>query len=98
MGFRRESNRHDWWAKLVAENSELLADLPRGALIREIAFRDYVTTGVHRDVRFAPSVFDLATPSLDRLWDFIQRRAQFDMDASLFDDFNEAFRRAHEHE
>ncbi len=96
VGFRRTSNSHDRWCTLVQENAHLLADIPRGALSREIAFRDYVTRGVHRGVRFSPSVFDLSTESLESLWTFIQHRAQFDMDAALFDDFNEAFRAAHE--
>jgi hypothetical protein len=41
-------------------------------------------------------VFDLSPGALDDLWNFINKRAQFDMDATLFGDFNEAFKRAHE--
>jgi hypothetical protein len=93
VGFRRETNRHDWWNRLVQENAELLSHVPKEALVRENAFRDYVTSGAHRGVRFSPSVFELSEQSLEDLWTFINRRAQFDMDAGLFDDFNEAFRR-----
>jgi hypothetical protein len=98
VGFRKKSSRHEWWSALVQENAELLVDVPRGALIREIAFRDYLTRGVHRGVRLSPSVFELSARALGQLWTFIQHRAQLDMDAALFDDFNEAFRRAHEQE
>lgn len=94
MSFRRKSNGHDLWSALVRENAALLVDVPRGALIRESAFRDYVTRGSHRGVELSPSVFELSAESLAKLWTFINHRAQFDMDASLFDDFNEAFRRS----
>jgi hypothetical protein len=70
-----------------------LSHVPTKALVREDAFRDYVTRGAHRGVRFSPSVFELSRESLADLWTFIQHRAQFDMDAIGFDDFNEAFRR-----
>jgi hypothetical protein len=96
MTFRRGSNSHERWCALVRDNADLLADLPRGALVRENAFRDYVTRGVHRGVRLSPSVFELSPESLEKLAIFIGHRAQFDMDALLFDDFNEAFRRSHE--
>jgi hypothetical protein len=98
MGFRKKSNRHDWWTALVQDSADLLVDVPREALTQEIAFRDYVTRGVHRGVRLSPSVLDLSSKSLENLWNFIQHRARFDMDAALFDDFNEAFRRAREQE
>lgn len=93
MGFRRETNRHDRWVRLVRENAELLSHVPKEALVREDAFRDYVTRGAHRGVQFSPSVFELSEQSLADLWTFITHRAQFDMDAIRFDDFNEAFRR-----
>lgn len=94
MSFRKDFNRHERWRKLVTDNADLLADLPREALVRENAFRDYVTHGAHRGVRFSPSVFELPSESIEKLWTFIGHRAQFDMDAMLFDDFNEAFYRA----
>jgi hypothetical protein len=37
--------------------------------------------------------FTLDRGALAALWDFIQRKAQFDKDASPFDDFNAAFRK-----
>ena len=94
MSFRRRSNAHDRWAALVRESSDLHSEVPRAALARESAFRDYVTSGVHRGTKFAPSVFELSPDALTKLWTFINHRARFDMDASLFDDFNEAFRRS----
>jgi hypothetical protein len=95
MSFRRKPNAHDWWLTVVRENTALLTELPPEATANEAAFRDYVTKGVHRDMPLAPSVFDLSTQALDDLWAFINRKAQFDMDATLFDDFNEAFRVRH---
>jgi hypothetical protein len=44
---------------------------------------------------FAPTVFQLVPEALDDLWTFIQHKVLFDMDAILFEDFNEAFRRRH---
>lgn len=93
MSFRKTGNRHGIWADLVAENRDLLVDLPREALSSEAAFRDYVTRGRHRGVAFNPMVFELSRDSLDRLWTFINHRAQFDMDAANFEHFNDAFRR-----
>ena len=92
MSFRRTSNKHDWCTHLVHASADLLEDLPRDALASEAAFRDYVTHGVHRDVPFCPSVTELSPESLDKLWSFIHHRAQFDMDASLFESFNGAYR------
>jgi hypothetical protein len=71
----------------------LLKELPREALANEKIFRDYVTRGMHRGVKLAPSVFELSRKALDDLWIFVNHNAQFDMDIILFDDFNEAFRR-----
>jgi len=93
MTFRRAGNRHDWWTKVVRENAQLLRQVPASAIATEAAFRDYVTGSIHRGVAFEPTVFALDRRALDDLWDFIQRKAQFDMDASFFDDFNAAFRK-----
>ena len=80
---------------MVQENGVLLTELPHEATANEAAFRDYVTKGLHRGRPMVPSVFDLSTQALDDLWTFINTKAEFDMDASLFDDFNEAFRLSH---
>jgi hypothetical protein len=93
MSFRRDSNAHERWCRLVRENADLLADLPPEALVRENAFRDYVTRGVHRGVRFSPSVSELSRDALEKLALFIYHRTEFDMDVIRFDDFNEAIRR-----
>ena len=81
---------------MVHENTHLLSELPREALANEEMFRDYVTTGTHQGVRLMPSVFGLSDKSLSDLWVFIQSKRQFDLDAILFDSFNEAFRRRYE--
>lgn len=93
MSFRRNINSHDAWRILVRENAGLLMELPREALANEKIFRDYVTHGTHDGVKLEPSVFELSSKSLDELWIFINHKAQFDMDAILFEDFNEALRR-----
>ena len=93
MGFRKSWNRHENWLRLLREQADLLLDVPRAAVASESAFRDYVTRGAHRGARFSPSVFDLSPEALKKLATFVDR-AQFDMDAMLFDDFNEALRRS----
>jgi hypothetical protein len=95
MTFRRRTNSHDRWLSIVRENAALLSELPHLATATEAAFRDYVTRGVSRDIPLTPSVFELSTTALDDLWTFINQKAHFDLDATLFDDFNEAFRRQH---
>lgn len=92
MAFRRIENRHDWWTRVVSENAQLLRHVPPSAIATEAAFRDYVTKSVHRGTRLEPTVFALDCQALDDLWDFIQRKAPFDMIAESFDDFNAAFR------
>jgi len=93
MTFRRQGNRHDWWVQVVNDNVPLLAQVPASAVATEGAFRDYVTRGTHNGVAFDPAVFALSPNALDDLWVFINHKAQFDMDASRFDDFNTAFRK-----
>src|SRR5262245_39624346 len=93
MSFRRQLNRREWWLAVVDDGKELLREVPESALANEAAFRDYVTRGLHRGVRFSPCVFELSSAALDDLYSFINRVAKFDMDALLFDDFNEAFQR-----
>jgi len=95
MSFRRKSNAHDNWHALVRTNASLLDALPPKAIASEAAFRDYVTSGAHRDVVFAPGVSELPANALLDLWTFINHRAQFDMDATLFDSFNSAFKQHH---
>ena len=95
MSFRSAS-RHDIWNGLVQNNRTLLSELPREALANKEAFRDYVTSGTHRRVVLKPSVFELSSEAITNLWTFINQKTQFDMDATLFDNFNEAFRRCHE--
>ena len=92
MSFRRSRNSHDLWRALVHENADLLAQLPPKALESEQIFRDYVTRGVHDGLPLTPSVFELSPAAVENLWRFINHKAQFDMDATLFDDFNEAYR------
>jgi hypothetical protein len=96
MRFRRETSSHDVWRQVVRQYAALLKELPPQALVNEQAFRGYVTNGVYRGTKLSPTVFELSPGALDDLWNFINNRAQFDMDATLFDDFNEAFKRAHE--
>jgi hypothetical protein len=91
MSFRRKHNRADMWTEIVAENKQLLSELPPAALRSEQAFRDYVTSGVHAAVAFSPSVESLSPRALEDLWTFINHKAQFDMDAVLFESFNSAF-------
>ena len=95
MSFRKTFNRHDGWRVVVRENCDLLREVPTAALANEYAFRDYVTRGTHRDAILTPSVFELSRKAIDDLWTFINCKAQFDMDAILFDHFNEAYRRHH---
>ncbi len=94
MSYRPEKSSHDFWRDVVRDNESLLTVLPREALANERAFRGYVTNGRYRDVKFAPSVFELSAPALEQLWTFIQHKAQFDMDAIGFDDFNSAIAQA----
>lgn len=96
MAFRRRTNSAELWRTVVHENTHLLSELPRDALANEKTFRDYVTTGTHQGVRLMPSVFELSDEALSDLWVFIQHKGQFDMDAILFDSFDEAFRRRYE--
>ena len=91
MAFRRTENRADQWRTLVEVHADLLAALPHEACVNEAAFRDYVTSGEHRGVRFTPAVDELSKQELAALAEFIHHRAQFDMDASCFDAFNQAF-------
>jgi hypothetical protein len=93
MSFRRSLNNHDIWQALVREHVDLLAQLPPKALESEQSFRDYVTKGVHDDLLLVPSVFQLSSVALESLWRFINEKAHFDMDAILFDNFNEAYRK-----
>ena len=68
----------------------MLQALPDAALKSEAAFRDYVTSGTHRETAFTPAVADLTAKALHDLWDFIAK-AHFDMDATSFDAFNRAW-------
>lgn len=92
MSFRRKENSHDIWLSMVRESSDLLTELPAGALASEEAFRGYMTNGTYREVRFSPQVSELSRKALDDLWTFINHKTELDMDAILFDDFNDAFR------
>lgn len=95
MSFRRKENAHDIWKSRVLENAALLTSLPSEAIESEQTFRDYVTHGVQHGSSLAPSVLELNPKALDDLATFIDHKAQFDMDAMLFDDFKEALRRRH---
>ena len=90
MSFRRKHNSSLLWKSLVEENKALLAALPSGALVNEQAFRGYLTSGVYRDVKFRPSIFELSSSALDDLVFFVHHKAQFDLDTILFEDFNQA--------
>lgn len=80
---------------MVRDNEDLLGDLPREALANERAFRGYVTNGAYRGVNFSPAVSKLSSRALNDLWTFINHKAEFDMDAQRFDEFNAAFARSH---
>jgi hypothetical protein len=95
MGFRRTWNHHDVWLSLVRENMSLLTELPKGSLVNEQAFRDYVTSGIHRGVLLEPSVSELSARALNDLAMFINYRTQFDMDVIRFDAFKTALRTRH---
>jgi hypothetical protein len=95
MSFRRKSNSHDLWLSVVRESASLLSGLPPEAIASEARFRDYVTRGMIDGRSVAPSVFDLSPQSLDDLFTFMHHKRQFDMDVTLFDNFNEAFRLRH---
>lgn len=90
LSFRRSNNRLDEWKTLVAENADLLASLPDEALTDESSFRSYVTHGIVRGARVQPSVPELSPDAVEALWVFVNHKAAFDMDASLFDDLNTA--------
>jgi hypothetical protein len=92
MSYLKSTSRHDRWLSVVAASEDLLATIPRGALVNEAAFRDYLTRGAHCGTVHRPTAFELDADALERLWLFIHDRAQFDMDATLFDHFNEALR------
>ena len=96
MAFRWRTNSVELRRTVVHENTHLLSELPREALANEKTFRDYVTTGTHQGVRLMPAVFELSDEALSDLWVFIQHKRQFDLDAILFDSFNDTFRRRHE--
>lgn len=83
------------WLSLVRKNASLLSELPPEATASEAAFRGYATLGMIDGKSMIPSVFDLSAEALDDLWAFINHRAQFEMDATLFDYFNEAFTLRH---
>ena len=93
MAFRRSLNSQDWWRDLVRQNRVLLDELPRRATANEQTFRDYLTSGTARGIPLSPSVFELSPRALNDLWTFVHDKAHFDFDASLFDDFDAAFRR-----
>ncbi len=92
MSFRRATNRHDIWTKLVSDYRDLLNGLPSEAVQTELGLREYLTRSTHAGKPLAPAVSELAPDTLHRVWKFLDH-AQFDMDAVLFDDFNAAFRR-----
>ncbi|WP_395749353.1 hypothetical protein [Prosthecobacter sp.] len=92
MSFRRASNEHEAWRAVVQESQALLSEIPAAALVSKSAFRDYVTCGVHRDVAFAPSVFEISAKARADLFDFMHGKAHFDMEGGGFDHFNAAFR------
>jgi len=93
MAFRRKENAHDLWRATVRQSSDLLSELPAEALSSEEAFRGYVTNGFYRERRLTPPVSALSPKALEDLWTFINVKAQFDMDATLFDDFKAAYAR-----
>lgn len=95
MSFHRISNSHDLWLSVVRDGSSLLFGLPSAAVASEAAFRDYMTGGMVDGRPVVPSVFDLSPQALDGLWMFVNHKAQFDMDATLFDNFNKAFQLRH---
>jgi hypothetical protein len=88
VSFRRMNNRHDNWKTLVAENADLLVSLPEVALADESSFRSYVTHGILHGIKIHPTVPELSPEAVDALWTFVNHKAAFDMDASLFDDLN----------
>ncbi len=93
MSFRRTNNRYDNWKTLVAENADLLASLPNAAIANESSLRSYVTNGTLHGIGIHPAVHELSPEAVDALWTFVHHKAEFDMDASLFDDLNAVFRR-----
>lgn len=92
MSYRRKQNRREWWLRVVGENRALLQHLPAQALVSEASFRDYLTRGVHGGVRLSPELSGLPAVVLQDLWVFVQHKACFDMDVTLFDEFNKAYR------
>ena len=95
MSFRRTFNEQEGWRTLVQENRALLSELPVDALVNQNAFCDYVTRGVHKDFALSPSVFEISAKARADLFDFMHGKAQFDMDVTSFDHFNEALRSDH---
>jgi hypothetical protein len=95
MSFRRISNSNDRWLSVVRDSTSLLSGLPSVAVASEAEFRDYMTRGMVDGRPVVPSVFDLSPQALDDLWTFVNHKAQFDMDATLFDNFNKAFQLRH---
>jgi hypothetical protein len=75
----------------VQEQFALVSELPAEALARETVFRDNVTSGMHQEKVLTPSVFELSRTALNDLYAFMGK-AEFDMDVTLFEHFNQAFR------
>lgn len=82
MSYRKKVNNYDSWKKLCFEYKNLLDELPQEAIHNEKSFRQFVTYG---DMK------KLSNRQVCNLWDFIHRVAQFDMDAILFDTFNQEY-------
>ena len=73
----------------MEENKALLQALPSAALINEKAFRSYLTSVVYGDVTFKPAISELSPSVFEDLAFFVLHKAQFDLDATLFENFNQ---------
>ncbi len=95
MSYRRRLNAHDIWREWCVAGAAQLDGLPEDATRTEAQFRQFVTEGVliGKAGRHVAALEDLEDHQIAGLWDFINNTTQFDMDAILFDAFNEIWRR-----
>lgn len=91
MSFRRQTNAADLWRRYCHDARELLDSigLPKPLRNNEKKFRDFMTRGSFEEFRLAA----LDDTQLQALWRFVNHVVPFDMDVTLFDAFNDEYRR-----
>ena len=92
-----KKNKYDLWKDWCLNFQDQInsTNLPLYIFKSESIFRDFVTNGQAYDSsnNDSLSISNFSDKQLNALWDFINRIYQFDMDAILFDAFNDEFKK-----